>query len=350
MTPKEYTFDAAYQPQVRAKRGTREIMLDVIIALLPALVVGVWQFGAQALIPLAVSIVSCVFFEWAYRKLMKKPDSIGDLSAVVTGILLAYTLPANCQWWMPIIGAFFAIVVVKQLYGGIGKNFLNPALAGRAFLLASYALFMTTWVVPSSLASAVDATTMATPLSYMKAGEALPQYFTYKSMFLGTMPGCLGEVSALALLIGGVYLLWRKVINWQTPVAYIATVAVLTFIFGSKNGGGYTHVQWMLDNLLSGGLLLGAFFMATDYSTSPVTAPGRIIYGVGCGALTVLIRVFGGFPEGVSFAILIMNCCAWMFDKHTQRRQFGVSREDVKAKKAAAKAAKKEAKEAAANG
>lgn len=350
MTPKEYTFDAAYQPQVRAKRGTREIMLDVIIALLPALVVGVWQFGAQALIPLAVSIVSCVFFEWAYRKLMKKPDSIGDLSAVVTGILLAYTLPANCQWWMPIIGAFFAIVVVKQLYGGIGKNFLNPALAGRAFLLASYALFMTTWVVPSSLASAVDATTMATPLSYMKAGEALPQYFTYKSMFLGTMPGCLGEVSALALLIGGVYLLCRKVITWHIPVSFIGTVALLTLIFGSKNGGDYTHVQWMLDNLLSGGLLLGAFFMATDYSTSPVTAPGRIIYGVGCGALTVLIRVFGGFPEGVSFAILIMNCCAWMFDKHTQRRQFGVSREDVKAKKAAAKAAKKEAKEAAANG
>ena len=336
MTPKEYTFDAAYQPQVRAKRGTREIMLDVIIALLPALCVGVWQFGAQALIPLAVSIVSCVFFEWAYRKLMKKPDSIGDLSAVVTGILLAY----------------FAIVVVKQLYGGIGKNFLNPALAGRAFLLASYALFMTTWVVPGSLTSVIgaDATTMATPLSYMKAGEALPQYFTYKSMFLGTMPGCLGEVSALALLIGGVYLLCRKVITWHIPVSFIGTVALLTLIFGSKNGGGYTHVEWMLDNLLSGGLLLGAFFMATDYSTSPVTAPGRIIYGVGCGALTVLIRVFGGFPEGVSFAILIMNCCAWMFDKHTQRRQFGVSREDVKAKKAAAKAAKKEAKEAAANG
>ena len=327
MTPKEYTFDAAYQPQVRAKRGTREIMLDVIIALLPALCVGVWQFGAQALIPLAVSIVSCVFFEWAYRKLMKKPDSIGDLSAVVTGILLAYTLPANCKWWLPIIGAFFAIVVVKQLYGGIGKNFLTPALVIGA-----------------------DATTMATPLSYMKAGEALPQYFTYKSMFLGTMPGCLGEVSALALLIGGVYLLCRKVITWHIPVSFIGTVALLTLIFGSKNGGGYTHVEWMLDNLLSGGLLLGAFFMATDYSTSPVTAPGRIIYGVGCGALTVLIRVFGGFPEGVSFAILIMNCCAWMFDKHTQRRQFGVSREDVKAKKAAAKAAKKEAKEAAANG
>ena len=184
MTPKEFTFDAAYQPQVRAKRGTREIMLDVIIALLPALCVGVWQFGAQALIPLAVSVVSCVFFEWAYRKLLKKPDTIGDLSAVVTGILLAFTLPANCKWWLPIIGAFFAIVVVKQLYGGIGKNFLNPALAGRAFLLASYALFMTAWVVPGSLAGVVDAETMATPLSYMKAGEALPQYFTFKSMFL----------------------------------------------------------------------------------------------------------------------------------------------------------------------
>ena len=158
------------------------------------------------------------------------------------------------------------------------------------------------------------------------------------------------DIVPRALLIGGVYLLCRKDITWHIPVSFIGTVALLTLIFGSKNGGGYTHVEWMLDNLLSGGLLLGAFFMATDYSTSPVTAPGRIIYGVGCGALTVLIRVFGGFPEGVSFAILIMNCCAWMFDKHTQRRQFGVSREDVKAKKAAAKAAKKEAKEAAANG
>ena len=317
MTPKEYTFDAAYQPQVRAKRGTREIMLDVIIALLPALVVGVWQFGAQALIPLAVSIVSCVFFEWAYRKLMKKPDSIGDLSAVVTGILLART---PCR---------------PTASGGCRSSaHSSPSWSSSSSTAASartsstrrspavrscsppYALFMTTWVVPSSLASAVDATTMATPLSYMKAGEALPQYFTYKSMFLGTMPGCLGEVSALALLIGGVYLLCRKVITWHIPVSFIGTVALLTLIFGSKNGGGYTHVQWMLDNLLSGGLLLGAFFMATDYSTSPVTAPGRIIYGVGCGALTVLIRVFGGFPEGVSFAILIMNCCAWMFDKH----------------------------------
>ena len=343
---------ASSSPHIRSNESTRTIMMDVIIAMIPALIMSVFVFGFRALALTLVSVAACVFWEWGYRKLLKKPQSIGDLSAVVTGMLLAFVCPPTLPYWMIIIGAFFAIVVVKQLYGGIGKNFLNPALAGRAFLLASYALFMTTWVVPSSLTSVIgaDATTMATPLSYMKAGEALPQYFTYKSMFLGTMPGCLGEVSALALLIGGVYLLCRKVITWHIPVSFIGTVALLTLIFGSKNGGGYTHVEWMLDNLLSGGLLLGAFFMATDYSTSPVTAPGRIIYGVGCGALTVLIRVFGGFPEGVSFAILIMNCCAWMFDKHTQRRQFGVSREDVKAKKAAAKAAKKEAKEAAANG
>ena len=321
MTPKEFTFDAAYQPQVRAKRGTREIMLDVIIALLPALCVGVWQFGAQALIPLAVSIVSCVFFEWAYRKLMKKPDSIGDLSAVVTGILLAYTLPANCKWWLPIIGAFFAIVVVKQLYGGIGKNFLNPALAGRAFLLASYALFMTTWVVPGSLTSVIgaDATTMATPLSYMKAGEALPQYFTYKSMFLGTMPGCLGEVSALALLIGGVYLLCRKVITWHIPVSFIGTVALMTWVLGGPTlfSGNVPY------HIFAGGLMLGAFFMATDYSTSPVTFKGKIIFGIGCGVIASTIRLYGGYPEGVCYSILLMNLAVPLIDKYTLPKSFG---------------------------
>lgn len=347
MTPKEYTFDAAYQPQVRSKRGTQNIMLDVIIALLPALAVGVWQFGVAALIPVVTSVASCVFFEWGYRKLLKKESSIGDLSAVVTGLLLSMVLPACAPWWMPIIGAFFAIVFVKQLYGGIGKNFLNPALAGRAFLFASYATLMTKWVTPNSLKGVVDAATMATPLSYMKAGTAMPAYFDYMSMFLGKVPGSLGEISAVALLIGGIYLIARKVITWHIPVSFIGTVAVLSLIFGHE---GYTHVEWMLYNLLSGGLLLGAIFMATDYSTSPVTAPGRLIYGFGCGALTVLIRVFGGFPEGVSFAILIMNCCAWFLDKLTPPRQFGVTKEDIKAKKAAAKAAKKEAKEAAANG
>lgn len=340
MTPKEFTFDAAYQPQVRAKRGTREIMLDVIIALLPALVVGVWQFGAQALIPLAVSIVSCVFFEWAYRKLMKKPDSIGDLSAVVTGILLAYTLPANCKWWLPIIGAFFAIVVVKQLYGGIGKNFLNPALAGRAFLIASYANHMTTWIVPNSLKGVVDGTTMATPMTYLYSGEAMPAYLNYKNIILGNMPGCIGEISAIALLIGAAYLLIRKVITWRIPTAFIGTVVVLTFIFGHE---GYSRADWVMYNVFSGSMLLGAFFMANDYATSPVTMPGQLLYGFGCGVLTVLIRYFGSYPEGVSYGILIMNLCTWAIDKAFCRPQFGVTKEDL----AAAKAAKKAAKEGA---
>ena len=340
MTPKEFTFDAAYQPQVRAKRGTREIMLDVIIALLPALCVGVWQFGAQALIPLAVSIVSCVFFEWVYRKLMKKPDSIGDLSAVVTGILLAYTLPANCKWWLPIIGAFFAIVVVKQLYGGIGKNFLNPALAGRAFLIASYANHMTTWIVPNSLKGVVDGTTMATPMTYLYSGEAMPAYLNYKNIILGNMPGCIGEISAIALLIGAAYLLIRKVITWRIPTAFIGTVVVLTFIFGHE---GYSRADWVVYNVFSGSMLLGAFFMANDYATSPVTMPGQLLYGFGCGVLTVLIRYFGSYPEGVSYGILIMNLCTWAIDKAFCRPQFGVTKEDL----AAAKAAKKAAKEGA---
>ena len=340
MTPKEFTFDAAYQPQVRAKRGTREIMLDVIIALLPALCVGVWQFGAQALIPLAVSVVSCVFFEWAYRKLLKKPDTIGDLSAVVTGILLAFTLPANCKWWLPIIGAFFAIVVVKQLYGGIGKNFLNPALAGRAFLIASYANHMTTWIVPNSLKGVVDGTTMATPMTYLYSGEAMPAYLNYKNIILGNMPGCIGEISAIALLIGAAYLLIRKVITWRIPTAFIGTVVVLTFVFGHE---GYSRADWVMYNVFSGSMLLGAFFMANDYATSPVTMPGQLLYGFGCGVLTVLIRYFGSYPEGVSYGILIMNLCTWAIDKAFCRPQFGVTKEDL----AAAKAAKKAAKEGA---
>ena len=333
MTPKEYTFDAAYQPQVRAKRGTREIMLDVIIALLPALCVGVWQFGAQALIPLAVSIVSCVFFEWAYRKLMKKPDSIGDLSAVVTGILLAYTLPANCKWWLPIIGAFFAIVVVKQLYGGIGCNFLNPALAGRAALLASYATAMTTWAVPMSKLSAfgsnADAVTSSPPLAMMKNGDFATLTSTYSvvDMFLGRVGGSLGEVSALMLLLGGVYLVIRKVISWHIPVAYIATVAILTLIAAPA---GISGVDYMLYNVFGGGLMLGAIFMATDYATSPVTKPGQLIFGLGCGLLTCFIRRFGSYPEGVCYSILIMNCTTWLLDKYIRPTIYGAPKKEKK--------------------
>ncbi len=344
MKAREYTFDASYQPQVRTKTGTSNIMLDVIIALIPAIAVGVWQFGARVLALLAVSVLSAVFFEWGYRKLMKKPDTIGDFSACVTGILLVLTLPSNAPLWMPVIGAFFGIIIVKQLYGGLGKNFVNPALAGRAFLFFSWTKIMTDWAVPNAMPKAanvfVDGASMATPLSLMKdkAADAISNSYDYMDMFIGKMPGSIGEISALALLIGGAYLLIKKVINWRIPVAYIGTVAVLTLAFGRE---GYTNFDWMMCNLLTGGLFLGAIFMATDYSSSPVTLNGQLLYGFGCGALTVLIRYFGGFPEGVTFAILIMNLCAWAIDKGTRGRQFGVSKAELKAAK---KAAKKEAK------
>jgi len=332
-------LDVAYQPQVRADVDTRRIMLDVIIALLPAVAVSVWQFGAAPLLVIASSVCAAVFFEWAYRKLMKKSCTIGDLSAAVTGLLLALVLPPFTYWWIPVVGAFFAIVVVKQLYGGIGKNFLNPALAGRALLLASYAVVLGSYAVPNGLKGTVDGITMATPLAAMYGADGMPAYFGIKELFIGTIPGCIGEVSALALLIGGIYLIVRKVISWRIPVAYIGTVAVLCLVFGRE---GYGNVQWAIYNVLAGGLLLGAFFMATDYATSPVTLNGQLLYGVGCGALTVLIRYFGGFPEGVTYAILIMNLCSWAIDKGFRRHQFGVTKEDI----AAAKAAKKAAKEA----
>ena len=302
MTPKEFTFDAAYQPQVRAKRGTREIMLDVIIALLPALCVGVWQFGAQALIPLAVSVVSCVFFEWAYRKLLKKPDTIGDLSAVVTGVILAYNLPVSIPLWQAVFGCLVAIVAVKQLFGGIGKNFANPALVGRIVLFLSFSKTMTAWVFP-------DAVSSATPLAQLAAGQK-PELLT---LLLGNHGGCIGETCALALLLGGAYLLIRGVITWQTPVCFVGTVFVLSLVLG----------QDALRQVLSGGLLLGAFFMATDYVTAPQTYWGRALFGIGAGLLTCLIRFYGSYAEGVSFAILFMNILTPYLSRWTQSKPLG---------------------------
>ena len=255
-------------PHLRSEETTTGLMANVIVALTPCVVASAIIFGWRVLLVTAVSVVGCVFWEWLYRKLMKNPQSIGDLSSVVTGMLLAFVCPVQMPYWMIIIGDFFAIVVVKQLFGGIGKNFLNPALAGRAVLLASYAGTMTSWVDPAVNKAAIigsnaDIVTTATPLAIMKTGDfaELLSAHSVGSMFVGTgIPGSLGEVSALALLIGGVYLIWRKVINWQTPVAYIATVAVLTFLF-PKQGSG---LEWMLYSIFGGGLFLGAFFMATD--------------------------------------------------------------------------------------
>ena len=332
---------ATSSPHIRENTDTRAIMLDVIIALLPALIIPVWNWGLRPILLVLVSAAAAVFWEWLYRKVTKRPQTIGDLSAVVTGMLLAYVCPATISYWMLIVGDFFAIFLVKQLYGGIGKNFLNPALAGRAALLACYAAAMTKWAAPMeklSLGSTADAVTAATPLSMMKEGSLadVTAAYSVSDLFIGRIGGSLGEISAVLLLFGGIYLLVRKVITWQIPVAYIGTVAVLTFIFPKGND----PVQWMLYNVLSGGLILGAIFMATDYATSPVTKKGQAIFGIGCGLLTVMIRYFGSYPEGVCYSILVMNCTTWLIDKYVKPRRFGVTKED-------AKAAKKQAKEAA---
>ena len=321
---------ASSSPHIRSNEDTRSIMLDVIIALLPALAWSVYCFGWKALLLTAVSVVSCVFWEWAYRKLMKKSNMVGDLSAVVTGILLSFVCPVDLPWWAIIIGAFFSIVVVKQLYGGIGCNFLNPALAGRAILLASYATAMTTWTLPTSKVDTVVST--ATPLAIMKEGTVekfteLTANYSVADMFIGRIGGSLGEVSALALLLGFVWLLIRKVISWHIPVAYIATVAILTLIAAPA---GISGVDYMLYNVFGGGLMLGAIFMATDYATSPVTKPGQLIFGIGCGLITCFIRRFGSYPEGVCYSILIMNCTTWLLDKYIRPTIYGAPKKEKK--------------------
>ena len=312
---------ATSNPHIRNNETTRSIMLDVIIAMVPAMAWAVINFGVKALLLTAVSVIGCVVFEGLYRKLMKKTQSVGDLSAVVTGMLLSFVCPPTTPLWMVLIGDFFAIIVVKQLFGGIGKNFINPALAGRAFLLGSYAGAMTSWAAPKGY-PVVDAVTAATPLVYLKSGdvESLKGIYSIGDMFLGKIGGSVGEVSALMLLIGGIYLLWRKVISWHIPVAYIATVAILPVLF-PKGGSG---VEFMLYSIFGGGLFLGAFFMATDYASSPITKKGQLIYGIGCGLFTVFIRYFGSYNEGVCYSIMVMNCCTALIDKYVKPTRFGV--------------------------
>lgn len=304
-----------FSPHVRSEDSTRVIMADVIIALIPALIVGCYYFGFRALTITLISVVACVGFEFLYRKLLHKSSSIGDLSAVVTGMLIAFNLPASVPLWMPVVGAFLAIVVVKQLYGGIGKNVMNPALIARAFLM-SWPALMTVWPAPfsklSPLAVQVDTVSSATALVSLKAGTT--PSMSILDMFLGNMPGCIGEVSSLVLILGGVYLLYRRIITWHIPVAYIGTVALLTLVFPRTDDG----VGFMLSSIFSGGLMLGAIFMATDYTTSPVGKGGRILYGIGCGLLTVFIRYFGGYPEGVSYSILVMNALVWIIDRYVR--------------------------------
>ena len=292
-------------PHIDSGATTRKIMGDVLIALCPALIAAVIIFGWRALLVTAVCAAACVFFEWGFEKLCHKPSTIDDLSAVVTGVILAYNLPVSIPLWQAVFGCLVAIVAVKQLFGGIGKNFANPALVGRIVLFLSFSKTMTAWVFP-------DAVSSATPLAQLAAGQK-PELWT---LLLGNHGGCIGETCALALLLGGAYLLLRGVITWQTPVCFVGTVFVLSLILG----------QDAVRQILSGGLLLGAFFMATDYVTSPVTKEGQLIYGLGCGLLTVFIRYFGSYPEGVCYSILIMNCLVWIIDKYTKPTRFGVDK------------------------
>ena len=329
MAPMKYFYDLTISssPHVHSPVTTQTIMRDVLIALAPALVGSVCFFGFRALLVTLVSAAACVFFEWGYCRVAKVHCKIYDLSAVVTGVLLAFVCPVTIPYWCIIIGDFFAIVVVKQLFGGIGRNIVNPALAARAFMF-SWPALMTNWVKPgfqnaAGIFSTVDAVTAATPLADMSLGN-LPQT-SLGQMFLGTIGGCIGETSVLLLLVGLVYLLARKVITLRIPLSFIGTVAVLTVLFPLGND----NLLWMGSQLFAGGLFLGAIFMATDYVTSPLTKAGQIVYGIGCGVLTVVIRYFGGYPEGVSYAILIMNCCVVLLDRIGRPKKFGAPKKEV---------------------
>ena len=322
-----YELTISSSPHVHSKVTTQTIMRDVVIALVPALIGSVYFFGFRALLVTLVSVAACVFFEWAWCKVTKMHCKVYDMSAMVTGVLIAFVCPVSIPYWCIIIGDFFAIVVVKMLFGGIGKNFVNPALAARAFMF-SWPVLMTHWVKvgfenSAGLLTAADAVTAATPLAAMHQGR-MPSD-SLLDMFLGNIGGCIGETSVVLLLVGLVYLLIRKVITLRIPLAFVGTVAVLSLLFPMGND----PLQWCAAQLCGGGLMLGAIFMATDYVTSPVTKLGQVIYGIGCGVLTIVIRYFGGYNEGVSYAILVMNCCVVLLDRIGRPKKFGAPRKAV---------------------
>lgn len=314
-------------PHLRTKDTTRGIMLDVVIALIPSLVAAVILFGPRVLAVTATTVITAVLSEFIARKVMKRHNTIGDLSAVVTGLILAFNLPVSIPLWMAAIGSFFAIVVVKQMFGGIGQNFANPAIVARIILLLSFGQAMGNWTAPLSWKT--DAVSTATPLAIL-GGEVAEELPSLYQMFLGIRGGCLGETCSVTLIIGGIYLLARRVISYKIPVAFIGTVAVIMLIAGKFD------LEFVAYHLMSGGVLLGAFFMATDYSTSPIKSNAKIVFGVGCGLLTCLIRLFGSLPEGVSFAILIMNLLVPHIERIMAPKPFGTVKEK-KAKEGDAK-------------
>lgn len=304
-------------------------MRAVIYSLVPACAVAVYFFGLPALMVLVIAVLGCLATEVVCQRIMKQPVTIADGSAMLTGILLALNLPPTSPWWLTLLGAVVAIAIGKQVYGGLGANPFNPALVARVVLLISFPVQMTTWSAPAPLGSGLDLVTTATPLGEWKNAVMLtgkmPAGLQDGSLnyFLGNMPGCVGEVSALALLLGAGYLFWKKILTWEIPVAYVGSVVVLSGAFWLLAPEKYPSP---LFHLLTGGLVLGAFYMATDMVTTPVSTRGMLVFGIGCGVLTVLIRLFGGYPEGVSFAILLMNAATPLIDRYTRPRTFGTVR------------------------
>lgn len=316
---KKLTVSAS--PHIHSSDTVTGIMLDVIIALIPSLIASIVLFGFRSLLVTAVCVACSVLFEYLARKIMKRDMTIGDLSAVVTGMLLAFNLPVSIPLWMCVVGSFFAIVVVKQFFGGIGQNFVNPAIGGRIVMLVSFSSAMTNWTEPFKWRGGADALTTATPLSVLKhSREITSELPSLLEMFLGIRGGCLGEVCAAAILIGGIYLVARKVIKPIIPLCFVGTVAVIMLIAGKGN------IEFMTYEILSGGLLLGAVFMATDYATSPITTKGKIIFGIGCGLITSVIRLFANLPEGVSYSIILMNILVPHIERITTPKPFGTEK------------------------
>ncbi len=306
----EKLLNVSSSPHVRNKITTQNLMFDVAIAMIPASVYGVWQFGMHALLVLIATVVSCVLSEYVYEKLMKKPITVSDGSAVVTGMILALNMPPEIPVWIPFLGGIFAIIVVKQLYGGLGQNFMNPALAARCFLLISFAGFMNNF---SSAKLGFDSMSGATPLAAMRAGNDVD----LMSLIVGRVPGTIGEVSVIALLIGAVYMIARKVISPRIPLIYIGTVAVFIFLFGGFD------ITYVAKEVCAGGLIFGAFFMATDYVTSPLSKTGQVVYGLFLGIMTGIFRLWGASPEGVSYAIILGNLFVPLIEKVTLPKAFG---------------------------
>ena len=307
-------------PHLVTALDTQKTMLMVILALVPSLLVSTYVFGFRVLILTAVCIAASMFFEWAWNKLMKKQQTVGDLSAALTGTLIAFNVPSGLPYWIAIVGCFVAIIVVKQLFGGVGKNIVNPAITARIVLFISFATEMTTWPLPRMNQTA-DALTGATPLGVLAEGNPvdLPSNM---ELFLGYVGGSMGEVSAIALLIGGIFLVWKKIISPIIPCCFIGTVFVFSLIYYGATGNG-DALQMAIFHVLAGGVMLGAIFMATDYVTSPLLPTGKVVFGIGCGIITMLIRLFGQYPEGVSFSILIMNCLTPLIDTFFQKRMYG---------------------------